>query len=618
MNRVVWCAVGLVPSAFVVVVAASCGSGSSKAGFTSDAGAGGDVTAGLDGRSSDAPGFGTDDGGDGGCAGVHCSSDLHSILDCSGKVVMTCPPEEGCSGSTCVPACQSAEANKSTFGCEYYAVDPDSIVGARGACFAMFITNTWTTPVKITADWGGQPVDVASSAYVPSGTGTSIGYTPLGSAGLQPGQVAILFLNDWAPGQVNIGFLNYACPKGVQAAFTSSDGAVHGTAIGSAFHVTTDHPVVAYDILPYGGGQSAVTSATLLIPTSAWQVNYIGVNAFARDVLAPEGQNFLQIVASQPDTTVTIKPTAAIAGGTGVAAGPAGTPAKYVLPAAGSYVQFTQDDELTGSAILADKPIGVWGGASCMNIDVNTAACDTAHQQLFPVQTLGSEYVAARYRDRFSSNVESTPWRIVGAVDGTTLTYSPSTPNGAPTTIDEGQVVTFWTAAPFVVSSQDGQHPFYISAHMTGANTVNGNVNANGRGDPEFVNVIPPAEFLNSYVFFTDPTYPETNLVVTRVQGPGGFVDVNLDCTGTLQGWTPIGTSGRYEYTRVDLSTGNFQAQGGCNNGRHVISSSQPFGLTVWGWGSEATTNYTQYVSYAYPAGASVQPINTVMVPPTQ
>ena len=43
----------------------------------------------------------------------------------------------------------------------------------------------------------------------------------------------------------------------------------------------------------------------------------------------------------------------------------------------------------------------------------------------------------------------------------------------------------------------------------------------------------------------------------------------------------------------------------------------------MWGWGSAATggtflgdVGYSQYVSYAYPAGASVQPINTVVVPP--
>ena len=33
-----------------------------------------------------------------------------------------------------------------------------------------------------------------------------------------------------------------------------------------------------------------------------------------------------------------------------------------------------------------------------------------------------------------------------------------------------------------------------------------------------------------------------------------------------------------------------------------------PFGITVWGYDSAS--------SYAYPAGASVKPINTVVVPP--
>ena len=50
-------------------------------------------------------------------------------------------------------------------------------------------------------------------------------------------------------------------------------------------------------------------------------------------------------------------------------------------------------------------------------------------------------------------------------------------------------------------------------------------------------------------------------------------------------------------------------------------SSDLPFALTVWGWGTEVTgvygePGYSQYVSYAYPAGAGVQTINTVVVDP--
>ena len=62
-------------------------------------------------------------------------------------------------------------------------------------------------------------------------------------------------------------------------------------------------------------------------------------------------------------------------------------------------------------------------------------------------------------------------------------------------------------------------------------------------------------------------------------------------------------------------------AVGNCNNGRHEIHSKNPFGLTVWGWGSGETGNigagfYSQYVSYAYPGGANVKPINSVVVSP--
>jgi hypothetical protein len=171
------------------------------------------------------------------------------------------------------------------------------------------------------------------------------------------------------------------------------------------------------------------------------------------------------------------------------------------------------------------------------------------------------------------------------------------------------------------VKSQDDKHPFYISAHMTGCGTV-GN-GADCRGDPEFVNVIASEQYLSSYVFFTDPTYPETDLVVVRAKTKGAFADVTLDCLGgPLTGWKPVGSSGAFEYTRFDLVRGNFEKQGNCDNGRHEMKSAAPFGLTVWGWGSAASGGslgkngafYSQAVSYAYPAGMSVKPVNTVVV----
>jgi hypothetical protein len=230
-----------------------------------------------------------------------------------------------------------------------------------------------------------------------------------------------------------------------------------------------------------------------------------------------------------------------------------------------------QGADLTGTPIQSSHPVGVWGQHYCMLIPSDIGACDPGHQQIPPVRALGNEYVAVRYRNREALE-ETVPWRLVGLVDGTQLTFTPPIP-GAPATLDLGQLATFDHPGPFVVASQDEDHPFYAAAHMTGDGMTSSYI-----GDPETVNIIPPAQYLDKYVFFSDPTYRETNLVVVRKQGPDGFADVTLDCLGPLGGWQPVGD---YEYTRVDLQLQGAPV-GACDNGRHVIESTVPFGLTVW------------------------------------
>ena len=119
------------------------------------------------------------------------------------------------------------------------------------------------------------------------------------------------------------------------------------------------------------------------------------------------------------------------------------------------------------------------------------------------------------------------------------------------------------------------------------------------------MNLVPPQQFLRSYLFLTDPTYTSTDLVFVRqLAADGTYHDVTLDCAGVLSNWFGIGGSSN-QYTRV-----SWQRTGtnGCSNGVHRAFSTAPFGLTVWG-----TDLYT---SYGYPAGMSVRPINTVVVGP--
>ena len=529
-----------------------------------------------------------------------CSNDLKNVVDCTGTVLKACAADEGCANAECInDPCGAAEISKSSYGCDYFALKTALRPQADGACFAAFVANTWAKPVKLTVDRAGQSLPVDQFAYIPEGQGQSITYKPYDPmVGIGVGEVAVLFLSRSFTGGSVVN-----CP--MPAAIPQETG-VPGTGRGQAFHIRTDYPVVAYQIVPYGGGQAQVTSATLLLPTSAWDTNYIAVNAYQKSALIMDGHPSLNIVAHQDATDVTILPKVDIVGSMTVMPSPANTPITYSLNA-GEYIQITQPEELTGSILQSTKPIAVFGASTCMNVPVDQPDCDSAQQQIAPVKALGSEYAAVRHQDR-TGQPESPPWRLVGAVDGTMLTWDPPDVMGAPTTLDLGEVKEFSAPGPFVVKSQDNAHPFYLASYMTGAVVQNGI----GIGDPDWVNVIPPSQYLNSYVLFTDPTYPETNLVVirTRSKVDGQFADVTLSCRGVLDGWQPFGD---YEYTHVGLVTGNFTDVGGCSNGRHEMSSDLPFGVTIWGWGA---TQQTQYVSYAYPAGAGFQPINEVEIPP--
>jgi hypothetical protein len=568
-------------------------------------------------------GAGIVDDANGTCA-LHCSTDLHNVLDCNQNLVKACPADQGCgTDGSCVSPCESAKANGSVIGCEFFSVVPAPELQNNSDCFAALLANTWSLPISINVDYGGTPLDIAGIARTPAGSGASISYAPLVDGKLAPGQMAVVFLSNsndsynggGYPIAPNTGAKHVNCPSGISPG-VQANASIAKTGRGKAFHITTSAPVVAYDVYPFGGAESYLSSATLLVPTSAWGTNYIAADAYpaAPELAFAAGEGpldaaplapFVQIVAAEDGTNVTLSPTAAIEGGDDVAGTPQGQPHTYAMNK-GEVLQFLQNAELSGTPVASDRPISVWGGSACMNIPLGTGACDSGHQQLLPVKTLGNEYLGVRYRDRVTDRNESPPWTLVGAVDGTTLTYDPAPPPGAPLVLQGSQTVRFNAQDAFAVKSQDAQHPFYMAGHMTGSG-VDSSASW-GVGDPDYVNVVPPEQYLSTYLFLTDPTYKNTHLVFTRKKAEDGtFKPVSLGCIGEITGWTPVGTSGQYEYARVDLVVDG-KPNGTCDNGVHTAKSDAPFGLTVWGWDT--------FVSYAYPAGLSVRPINQVVVPP--
>ena len=525
-------------TALVLAVLSACGgSGPGNTGFpVADASTTGD----------DSATSGTDSGiilplgdssligsGDSTAPQMGCSPDLHSVTNGSGVVVQTCPADEGCAGGTCVPACQAAGASHGNIGCDFQVATPSFFADYTyssgtyfSPCFAVFLANNWGTPMTIAVTRSGMTYNATTFGRIPIAGMPESSWTPVPSTGVPPGEVAVLFLEENPS-------TSFKCP--VTPALSTAT-AVQGTGVGAAWHIVTGAPVSAYDILPYGGASSLLPSAELLFPTSAWGTNYITVvpKLASGGNDSEPGPQWGQILAMTNGTQVKVVPTVALPSGTGVVAAPANAVTTFTLNA-GEFIQWQNPYtfaapgaapmEMSGSILSSNFPIAFMAGNGylCLGSSTDTAGggCDSGHQQIAPVSALGNEYAPAPYTTRRADLMpESLPYRIVGTVNGTTLVYDPPVV-GAPITLSLGQYVDFEATGAFDVKSQDAMHPFYLGQMMTGCEVTSGSRPPGGCiGDEEYVNVMPPAQFLSSYVFFTDSDVPDHDLHARAQQGP--------------------------------------------------------------------------------------------------
>jgi hypothetical protein len=563
-----------------------------------------------------------------------CSNDLRSVLDGEGNLVAECAPDQGCAKGECVPACEAAELGRGSFGCEFLV--PTPVVkaswadgagvhfgGVKPPCFAVVVTNNWETSAALTVERGADSFDVTSFGRLAQASGSPDSWPPVPATGLPPGEVAVLFLSHHPQSQALIGGESYRCP--IEPAVHDLNVVVPAASTRQAWRVRSSAPITLFDLASFGAQGLRLTGASLVYPISTFSTNVVAVGP-------PEGAavggttwpRWAQLVAREDGTQVQLLastdfPAAASADpALSLPAIPKNTVGTVTLDA-GEYLQWHGIGEAAGTVIQSNKPVSWVGGHAALSLGSATSVAytpDSDHEHSPPLSALASEYVAAPYTSRrLDGEQESVAYRIVGAVDGTQLSFDPPLAF-APSKIDAREVADFEATGAFVVESQDGAHPFHLAQLMPSCDVAGG---SNGPtcaqattttlaclGDPEHLNVVPPRQFLTHYAFYSDSGYHTTELVFIRSKTATGFIDVELDCLGNVTGWKPVGSSGEHEVASLFLTEGG-QSVGACGDGPHRATSNGPFSVAVWGLAC--------HVSYAYQAGGNLAALNDIVVP---
>jgi hypothetical protein len=507
------------------------------------------------------------------------------------------------SGSTSDPTtCAEAATTLSYVGCDYWPTPLTNVVWTVFD-FAVVVSNGQSVAADVTV------------------TGPN-GYSQ--QASVAPNQLTKIYL-PWNPALKGPDF---------DVCATQPPWGQSIVAPGAAFHLVSSVPVTVYEFsaLEYGpqGGPpgkdwsscpgndvcmdpgdpdygapegcfSYSNDAALLLPSTAMTGNYriMGITSLYQTSSFYDGTYFA--VTGTKDGTnvsVTLSSTAQVAAGGSIQAAGPGDTLTFTLDA-GDVVEvsapgLSNTEDLSGSLLKADQPVQVIAGHPCFSIPQTdpTASCDHLEQTVFPVETLGTDYVVNEPTGPAGAPVPQVV-RFYGNVDGTSLTYQPSTPSGCPTTINAGQVVDCGqVSASFSVS---GDHEFGVGLFMMSAEYIDTSASdadaGEQLGDPSMSFAVAVQQYRSKYIFLAPSDYTVSYADVIVTAGTSLVLD------GAPVTLAPEGIDGTYSVVRVPLDAGS-------TGGAHLLTANNAFGVQVLG--------YAPYTSYQYPAGLDLKQIAPV------
>ncbi len=488
-----------------------------------------------------------------------------------------------CFEGQCDPLCEISRKVSSYIGCEYWSIDLDNYQEALSEPHAIVVTNPNEELFAEIELYEG-----ASDRRILQGADGE----PL-STSIAPGQARILSI---PPGYGHSGTQIFE---------------------DRAMRMTASIPVVAHQFNPLNNVGVFSNDGSLLLPTNTVGTEYWAMSWMNRDDNVRLRGYVTMVNSSTSPTTVTVTPTTEVLAGPDMEAMEAGVAHDVELmpgqslnlvssevDMAGAQSEGCLTDpegqpdavqpcpDLTGTHIVSEQPITVFGGHQCANVLLGVDRCDHIESKLLPTDTWGTNYVATKFEPRAEgSTPEPDIWRVMAAEDDTRLQTDPPIEGIHNARLDAGEWKQFPARQDFELAADK---PVQMMQYMVGANWPGipricdegrNAFNPTGIGDPAMATAVPVDSFRDQYIVHTPTNYEEDYLNIIVEVGQ----DVELNGEPIAGGaYEVVGEMNRFEVATVEVGPG-FQ----------TLTSDEPFGVIGYG--------YDCHVSYAYPGGLNLE-----------
>ncbi|MCX6249224.1 MAG: hypothetical protein NTX61_00575 [Bacteroidetes bacterium] len=369
------------------------------------------------------------------------------------------------------------------------------------------------------------------------------------------------------------GIVQSAFP-GVNQSFTVTPGIVTQLALPNAvvlqsgiedkgIRIVSADPISVYGL----NNEPSSTDAFLALPVTALGIDYRIITY--KTTYANSGSSF-SIVATQDGTSLTIFNHQT------------NSTTNINLDQGQTYFVEAPnvDEDVTGSRVQSNFPVAVFGSVGIGFVP--SPSCffaDHMVEQMFPCYSWGKNFVTVPLAGRDNSG---DIFRIVAAEDGTNISIN-------------GTLVSTINTGDYYETNLAGYNSITTSKATILAQFAKGHYCSGGiTGDP-FMMLIPPKEqFLTNYTICNVAGMTPFSSHWVNVVAP----DYAL---GTIYQDGVLIPNGAFVQIGV---TNYYGAQRSVSVGSHTFNSTFPFGVFVYGWGSND--------SYGYPGGCSLSPVTTV------
>jgi hypothetical protein len=544
-----------------------------------------------------------------------------------GTLSMQCTGSTICQNGACIDACMDAVANRSYVGCEYWAVDLDNALEiadlqANASFFSACDLLTGSTPGTMMACYNASDPNTGGPAVSgqcdPPSNSCPAGYScssqdvciydaqhsPFGIVVSNPQQKDAMVTVTASDGTnftttVQAGAVQSLLP---QMGHGIADQSLDDTSsLKKAYKVTSTLPIVAYQFNPLSNVGVFSNDASLLIPRTAWDIDYTGMSwptANNRADPTPNLQDwygYLAIVSYQDGTVVEVTPTAAIQASATQTSIAAGVATMFTLDAYQVLnLEAVGGGDLTGTTIHSmdgTTAIGVFGGHEAMEINEPTApsscpgcspcCADHLEEMLFPNSTWGMTFAIARSQSRGTNEPDYI--RVMAQKPGTAVTFTP-----APTTVVSGNCGSLGPGQFCDVKIQgdtaiSATQPVLVGHFLESAIWTDGLFTTVGSGDPSMAIAVPVEQYRTDYQILIPTSYTNNYLSISAPPTGAVFVDGNMV---TMNGFA----NNMYRSAIVPVI-----------EGAHKITCSGTCGVLVYG--------YSDAVSYMFAGGLDLKQI---------